>query len=59
MSESELLNHAGKISHEDAKIKAELEYEKYKERNKDELTKIERDFIENVKNTQKKLEKGK
>lgn len=59
MSGSELLEHAGKISHEKAKIKAELEYEKYKERSKDELTRVERDFIEHVKSTQKKLEKRK
>lgn len=58
-SGNELLDNAGKISHEEAKIKAELEYDKYKERSKDRLTKVERDFIEHVKNTQKKLEKGK
>jgi len=59
MSGSELLNHSGKISHEEARIKAELEYEKYKERSKDQLTQVERDFIEHVKSTQKKLENGK
>lgn len=59
MSGSELLDHAGKISHDKAKIKAGLEYENYKERSKDQLTQVERDFIEHVKSTQKKLEKGK
>jgi hypothetical protein len=59
MSGSELLDNAGKISHEEAKVKTELEYEKYKERSKDELTKVERDFIEHVKTAQKKLEQGK
>ncbi|WP_170007327.1 virulence RhuM family protein [Bacillus fonticola] len=59
MSGSELLNHAGKISREKAKIKAELEYQKYKERSKDQLTQVERDFIEHVKVTQKQLEQGK
>jgi hypothetical protein len=59
MSGSELLDNAGKISHEESKIKAELEYEKYKERSKDQITRVERDFIEHIKNTQKKLEKGK
>ncbi len=58
MSGSELLNHAGKISHEEAKIKAELEYEKYKERSKDQLTQVERDFIEHVKTAQKQIEQG-
>lgn len=59
MSGSELLNHAGKISHEKAKIKVELEYQKYKERNEDQLTQVERDFIENMKTTQRQLEQGK
>lgn len=59
MSGSELLDNAGKISHEEAKIKAELEYEKYKERSKDQLTRVERDFIEHVKTAQKQLEQGK
>lgn len=59
MSGSELLNHAGKISHEEAKIKAELEYEKYKERSKDQLTQVEMDFIKHVKSTQKQLEQKK
>jgi hypothetical protein len=59
MSGSELLDNAGKISHEKAKIKAELEYERYKERSKDQLTKVERDFIKHIKNTQRKLEKKK
>lgn len=59
MSGSELLNHAGRISHEKAKIKAELEFQKYKEQSKDELTQVERDFIEHVKTTQKQLEQGK
>jgi hypothetical protein len=59
MSGSELLDNAEKISHEEAKVKAELEYEKYKERSKDQLTRVERDFIEHVKTAQKKLEKGK
>lgn len=59
MSGSELLDNAGKISHEEAKVKAELEYEKYKERSKDQLTRVERDFIEHVKTAQKQLEQGK
>ena len=49
----------GKVSHEKAKIKAELEYEKYKGRSKDQLTRVERDFIEHVKTAQKQLEQGK
>lgn len=56
MSGSELLDNAGKISHEEARIKAEIEYEKYKERSKEQLTQVERDFIEHLTSTQKKLE---
>lgn len=56
MSDSELLENAGKISHEQAKIKAELEFEKYREKTKDELSKVEKDFLESIKATQKKLE---
>lgn len=59
MSGSELLDNAGKISHEEAKIKAELEYEKYKGRSKEQLTNVERDFIEYVKTAQKQIEQGK
>ena len=59
LSGSELLQHAGRISHEQARIKAELEYEKYKERTKDELTKAEKDFLNSIKETQKKLEEKK
>ncbi|MEK3992346.1 virulence RhuM family protein [Robertmurraya sp. FSL R5-0851] len=59
MSGSELLNHAGKISHEKAKYKAELEYQKYKERSKAQLTQVERDFIDHMKTAQKQLEQGK
>jgi hypothetical protein len=56
MSGSELLQDAGRISHEQAKIKAELEYEKYREKTKNELSKVERDFLKSIKETQKKLD---
>lgn len=54
---SELLSNAGDISHKQAKIKAELEYEKYKEKIKAELSEVEIDFLESIKVTQKVLEK--
>lgn len=56
MSGSKLLENAGKVSHEQAKLKAELEFEKYREKTKDELSKVEKDFLESIKATQKKLE---
>ncbi len=59
MSGSELLNSAGKISHDQAKTKAELEYETYRERTKLDLTPVEKDFIDSLKDTQKKIEKKK
>lgn len=54
---SELLSNAGEISHKQAKIKAELEYEKYKGKIKAELSEVEIDFLESIKVTQKVLEK--
>jgi hypothetical protein len=47
---------AGKVSHRDAVEKADAEYEKYRKRTIDELSPVERDFIENIKATQKQLE---
>ena len=46
ISEREILTHAGKIKHEDAVRKAEVEYEKYKERTKNDLSPVERDFAD-------------
>lgn len=58
MSESEVLDNAGKISHEMAMEKAGGEYVKYKALTSDELSVVERDFLESVKTTQKKLERN-
>jgi hypothetical protein len=49
MSESELLKNAGQISHADAMKKADAEYHKYQERTKDELSSVEKDFLETIK----------
>jgi hypothetical protein len=59
MTGSELLENAGTISHLEAENKALQEYEKYKEKTKNELSEVEIHFIESVKNAQKKLEKQK
>ncbi|GHV11472.1 hypothetical protein FACS189491_02760 [Spirochaetia bacterium] len=53
----ELLDNAGTISKQQADKKALSEYEKYKEITADELSDIEKRFLENLKETQKKLEK--
>lgn len=61
MSDSEILLNAGTISHEMALEKAQAEYQKYRSQNKDELSQVEKDFLESVKQAQKRLEakKGK
>jgi len=58
MSENEILTHAGKISHKEASQKTILEYEKYKERTKNELSEVEKHFLESIDKTAKML-KGK
>ena len=56
MSDSEILQNAGTISHEMAVEKARGEYQKYKMQNQDELSQVERDFLDSVKKTQKLME---
>jgi len=57
MTGSELLQNAGKISKLEAENKALAEYTKYKETIKNELSEVERHFLESVKETQKQIEK--
>lgn len=57
MTGSELLENPGKISKLEAENKALAEYAKYKETIKDELSEVEKHFLESVKQTQKQLEK--
>lgn len=54
----ELLTHSGSISAEVAKIKANTEYEKFRERTQNQLTPVEIHFIEAFEAEQKKLLKG-
>ncbi|WNY24725.1 virulence RhuM family protein [Methanolapillus millepedarum] len=56
ISGSELLKNAGSVSQLDAVTKAELEFEKYKHKEKDDLSPVEYDFLEYIATTQKKLE---
>ncbi len=58
MTGKDILDHAGKVSHEQAMQKARKEYLVFKERTKNELTKVEKDFIEHIEHSVKKL-KGK
>lgn len=57
MTGSELLQNAGKISKLEAENKALAEYTKYKETIKDELSEVEKHFLESVKENQKQIEK--
>jgi hypothetical protein len=58
MTGKDILTHAGKISHEKAIEKANKEYQAYKEQAKNELSRVEEDFIEHLDATAKML-KGK
>lgn len=57
MTGSELLDNPSKISKLEAENKALAEYAKYKETIKNELSEVEKHFLESVKQTQKQLEK--
>ena len=57
MSGKELLIHAGTISAEVAKLKADTEYDKFKERTRERLSTVEIHFIENFEKERKKLKK--
>lgn len=59
MSDSEVLQNAGTISHEMALAKAGEEYSKYKKQNIGELSQVEKDFIESAKKVQMMLESKK
>ena len=55
MTGKDILTHAGKISHDRAIEKANREYLSYKERTKDELSKVEKDFIKQIENRAKMI----
>lgn len=59
MTGKDILDHAGKISHEKVLQKANEEYLSYKEKTKNELSKIEEDFIRQIDKTAKILKNGK
>jgi hypothetical protein len=49
LSSRDLLTHAGKVSHEDAVKKAELELEKYRQQQLNAPSQVEKDFENAVK----------
>ena len=59
MTGKDILTHAGKISHDKAIEKASREYLAYKERSKNELSKVEEDFIKQLETRSKEIESKK
>ncbi len=59
ISRKDILTHAGKISAKLAKEKADQEYDKFKERTKNNLSPVEVHFLENFEREQKRLLGGK
>jgi len=59
MTKKDILNHSGSISHQQALQKAHTEYEKYKALTKNEVSEVEKHFIEQVSKTAKKLKNKK
>lgn len=59
MTGNNILENAGKVSHQKALDKAHKEYGKYKEQIKNELSNVEKDFIKQIDTTAKKLNKKK
>ena len=55
ISRKDILTHAGKISAKLAKEKADTEYDKFKERTKNDLSPVEIHFLENFERERKRL----
>ena len=57
MTNKEILQHSGTISHQKAIEKAHSEYEIYKEKIKNRITQVEKDFIKQIEDKTKRLKK--
>ena len=55
MTGNSVLQHAGTVSHQKAIKRANAEFEKYKEKTKDELSQVEKHFVKHLEMTAKKL----
>ncbi len=55
MTGNTILHNAGTVSHAQALMKANVEYEKFKEKTKNELSEGEKHFVKQIENTAKKL----
>ena len=58
ISEREILTHAGKVSHEAARARAEVEFEKYRRMEDAKPSPVEEHFLEAIEQV-KRLAKGK
>ena len=58
MTGNDILDHAGKVSHQKALDKAHEEYDKYKKQENERLSKVEKDFIDHLDEKHNKLAKG-
>ena len=58
MTGNNILKHTGSVSHEIAIEKAHKEYELYKQRLKNELSRVEQDFLKQIDTTEKELRKN-
>jgi len=59
MTGNDILNHAGKVSHQKALKKAQTEYEKYHQQQLQQPTQAEKDYIRHIEQTTRKLKKEK
>jgi len=57
MTNKNILQHSGTISHQKAIEKAHSEYEIYKEKTKNRITQVEKDFIKQIENKIKNLKR--
>jgi hypothetical protein len=57
MTGKEILTHSGTITHNQAIEKAKTEYDKYVETTKNDISTVEKDFIKQIENIEKKLKK--
>jgi hypothetical protein len=58
MTGNNILQNAGTVSHKEALEKANIEYEKYKEKNKNELSGGEMDFVRQIESGMKEFKKA-
>ena len=59
MTGNDILKHTGTVSHEIAIEKAHREYKLYKQRLKNELSRVEQDFLKEIITTEQQLKRGK